>query len=282
MPNTIRYFRDALTIDQTLISTLNAFGGDTLVLGARELALVSLSPNFNYIIAADHLTASAAIVLAGQDGNPSLSVTVLESRIDGALNLTCAGMPGEKGADGEPGESGITDNPEGGRPIVLPGGAGGPGENGEAGAPGGNLTISYTSAGVTPVGSSPGGRGGAGGAGGPGGAGRPAGKRGAPGRPGMNGATGLVNIRKVASAEVWSLLDARSAREWAEYRAEVAGYLLRKYDCESQLAALGETQGALILNPADPDAATIQSRIANRQIPSGLPRDLDIALLSRS
>ena len=49
---------------------------------------------------------------------------------------------------------------------------------------------------------------------------------------------GAVNIRQVAAEEVWSLLDADSAREWAAYRAEVAGYLLRKFDYESQLVAL--------------------------------------------
>jgi hypothetical protein len=57
----------------------------------------------------------------------------------------------------------------------------------------------------------------------------------------------------------------------------VAGFLLRKFDFDSQLAALNEAGEALLLNPADEEAATVQSRIILRQIPSGLPRDLDIA-----
>jgi hypothetical protein len=43
------------------------------------------------------------------------------------------------------------------------------------------------------------------------------------------------------------------------------------------LAALNEAGEALALNPADAEAAIVQSRIIQRQIPSGLPRDLDIA-----
>jgi len=87
----------------------------------------------------------------------------------------------------------------------------------------------------------------------------------------------VVNIRQVALEELWSLLDVDSAREWAAYRAEVAGFLFRKYDFESQLLALTDASMSLILNPADEEAATIRTRIINRQIPSGLPRDLDIA-----
>jgi len=76
---------------------------------------------------------------------------------------------------------------------------------------------------------------------------------------------------------VFQSLDSASAKEWAAYRAEVAGFLFRKFDFDSQLAALNEAGAALLLNPADADAATVQSRIVQRQIPSGLPRDLDIA-----
>jgi len=86
-----------------------------------------------------------------------------------------------------------------------------------------------------------------------------------------------VDIRQVAAEGVWQALDAASAQGWAAYRAEVAGYFFRKFDPGSQLTALNETGAALLLNPADADAATIQSRIMNRQIPSGLARDLDIA-----
>jgi hypothetical protein len=43
------------------------------------------------------------------------------------------------------------------------------------------------------------------------------------------------------------------------------------------LTALAETDAALRLNPQDADALTTRDRILNRQIPSGLARDLDIA-----
>ena len=76
--------------------------------------------------------------------------------------------------------------------------------------------------------------------------------------------------------EVWAQLD-EGAREWAAYRAEVAGYFFRKFDPESQLRAFEEASNALLLNPADPDALAVRDRIANRQTPSGLSRDLDIA-----
>jgi hypothetical protein len=81
----------------------------------------------------------------------------------------------------------------------------------------------------------------------------------------------------VAADQVWTVLDADSARQWAAYRAEVAGFFFRKYDPESQLFAFEEAQTGLIINPADADAITIRDRIASRQTPSGLARDLDIA-----
>ena len=113
--------------------------------------------------------------------------------------------------------------------------------------------------------------------GGPGGAGRPPGKPGRAGKPGRSGAAGVVSIQQIAAEQVFQSLDSASAKEWAAYRAEVAGFLFRKFDFDSQLAALNEAGAALLLNPADADAATVQSRIVQRQIPSGLPRDLDIA-----
>jgi hypothetical protein len=155
----IRYFRDVLTIDQNLISSLNAPYGEIIVLGARQLALLSLSPAYNYIIAADQMTVlpGAGVSLTGSDGNFSPSVTVLASSIDGALTITSVGKSGQDGADGEPGESGVSIDEETGKPILLPGGAGGAGENGEAGAAGGNITIVYASATATPTATSIGG-----------------------------------------------------------------------------------------------------------------------------
>jgi len=137
--------------------------------------------------------------------------------------------------------------------------------------------VRYASATTTPTGAVPGGAGGAAGHGGPGGAGRPPGKPGRAGKPGRSGAAGVVSIQQIAAEQVFQSLDSASAKEWAAYRAEVAGFLFRKFDFDSQLAALNEAGAALLLNPADADAATVQSRIVQRQIPSGLPRDLDIA-----
>jgi hypothetical protein len=42
MANRIRYFREVLTIPQHLITSLRAYGGDTVVFGAREMTLLSL------------------------------------------------------------------------------------------------------------------------------------------------------------------------------------------------------------------------------------------------
>ena len=91
-----------------------------------------------------------------------------------------------------------------------------------------------------------------------------------------DGKAGVVDILAVEEREVWAQLDA-GAREWAAYRAEVAGYFFRKFDPESQLRAFEEASNALLLNPADPHALAVRDRIANRQTPSGLSRDLDIA-----
>lgn len=279
MANTVRYFRDSLTVDQNLIYGLSPQPGDTLVFGARQVILSALVSTYDYVIVADKLTVApnAPTSLTGQDGNPSPDVTVLAGNIEGVLQLKCAGMNGEDGAAGEDGESGVTDNPEGGRPIILPGGAGGNGENGTDGGAGGKITVFYGSATQAPTGTAPGGIGGRGGQGGRGGAGKPPGKAGRPGKAGNNGGPGLITIAQVAEVDLFKSLDAASAQGWAAYRAEVAGFYFRKFDFGSQLTALDETRAALLLNPADAEALTIQSRIMNRQIPSGLPRDLDIA-----
>ena len=274
MANTIRFFRDSLTIDDSLISRVGANTWDTIVFCARHVVLSGLLPNHDYVIAAEELTVvpSAATSLLG-----SPSVTVMAVHVNGPLQVTSAGVPGEDGAAGENGESGIEIPEGGGRPTLLPGGDGGDGSDGGDGAPGGTVTIQYASATDTPAGSAPGGEGGRGGAGGAGGAGLPRGRRGRPGKPGRRGASGVVDIRQVAAEDVWKALDATSAQGWAAYRAEVAGYFFRKFDPGSQLTALSETAAALGLNPSDAEAATIRSRIVSRQIPSGLARDLDIA-----
>jgi hypothetical protein len=279
MSDTVRFFRDRLTIDLDLITKLAVPGTGTLVLGAREVELAALSPSYHYVIVADHLTVPphAGMSLVGD----ALEVTVLALDIAGALQLTCAGADGTDGADGEPGQGGADtgsdDSGPLGKPVILPGGDGEPGGDGGDGAPGGTITVHYASATQPPTGAAPGGVGGHGGAGGAGGAGRPPGRAGRAGTDGRNGAAGVVEIRQLPAAEVWQALDAASTAQWAAYRAEVAGFFFRKFDPESQLTALSETDAALRLNPQDADALTIRDRILNRQIPSGLARDLDIA-----
>ena len=279
MASTFHFFRDTLQINLNTIRALNAPGGATIVFGARSITLSELISGYSYVIAADELKVPSGVVaIQNSDAITPASVTVLAQKIDGALRVSVAGVAGEAGANGEPGESGIEpSDPPGGKPVVLPGGNGGNGGDGENGGPGGNITVRYASATTTPTGAVPGGAGGAAGHGGPGGAGRPPGKPGRAGKPGRSGAAGVVSIQQIAAEQVFQSLDSASAKEWAAYRAEVAGFLFRKFDFDSQLAALNEAGAALLLNPADADAATVQSRIVQRQIPSGLPRDLDIA-----
>jgi len=279
MSKTIRFVRDTLNIDQSVISALNARAGDTLIFAGRQVTLSTLVPEFDVVIAADHLIVplQAHTTLTGVVGNPSPSVTILARTIDGVLAITAAGMVGIDGTNGANGVSGIESPEGGGRPIRLPGGNGDAGTDGGRGGAGGNITIRYFSASQTPTGSAPGGAGGSAGKGGHGGEGRPPGKKGKDGRRGSQGGSGVIDIVQLGADEVWQMLDAASAQEWAAYRAEVAGFFFRKFDPASQLTAFEEARNALIVNPADPDALAIRERIANRQIPSGLARDLDIA-----
>jgi prefoldin subunit 5 len=279
MAETIRFIRDSLTIDQNLISNLHARPGDTLVIAGRQVTLSTLLPAFDYVIAADQLilASTARISLTGVLGNPSPAVTILARNINRALAVTAAGMAGKNGANGENGESGIEQPDGGGKPIIGPGGNGGNGENGGKGGDGGSITIRYFSAPQPPAGTSPGGPGGSAGKGGKGGPGRPPGKKGRDGKRGATGKSGLVDIVRVGTDEVWKVLDSTSTQQWSAYRAEVGGFFFRKFDFASQLTALEEARNALILNPGNAEAVAIHDRIINRQIPSGLARDLDIA-----
>ncbi len=279
MPRTIHFFRDTLIIDHRLRAHFGTRPDDTLVLAGREVILIAFPANCNFVIAADRLNVPAdARTIIGVPGNPSPSLTILARRIDGAaLAFTAEGMPGEDGEDGEPGVDGGIEEGEDGKPIPLPGLNGGHGGDGGNGGNGGRITIRYASAAQVPTGSVPGGRGGRGGKGGSGGSGRPRGKRGMNGLSGSAGGPGTVDIAQVETNDVWALLDAESARQWAAYRAEVAGFSFRKFDPESQLFALEEARTALTIHPADAEAIAVRDRIANRQIPSGLARDLDIA-----
>jgi hypothetical protein len=279
MASTFHFFRDTLQINLNTIRALNAPGGATIVFGARSITLSELISGYSYVIAADELKMppGATATIENSDATSPASVTVMARKIDGALRVSVAGVAGEAGADGEPGESGIEQGDPGDKPVILPGGNGGNGGDGENGGPGGSITVRYASATTTPTGAAPGGAGGAAGHGGAGGPGRPPGKPGRAGKPGKRGAAGVVSVQEIPAEHVFQSLDSASAKEWAAYRAEVAGFLLKKFDFDSQLAALNEAGVALLLNPADADAATVQSRIIQRQIPSGLPRDLDIA-----
>jgi hypothetical protein len=280
MSNTIRFFRDTLTIDQNLISSLDPHPGDTLVLGGRQIGLSTLLSAYNYIIAADQLTVApqAATSLTGviMEGgeNPSPAVSVLAGAINGLLSITCAGAPGKTGHNGAHGKNGDTG---GGHHPLNEGGDGEDGQNGGKGHTGGNVIIHFVSAPQAPVANAPGGVGGEGGRGGVGGIGNPPGQPGNNGQAGGSGGPGKIEIAQVEASIIWQSLESASAQAWAAYRAEVAGYLFRRFDPDSQIAAFQEAGAALLVNPGDRDAAAIQSRIANRQIPSGLSRDLDIA-----
>lgn len=241
MPTTIRYFQDELTIDAGLPATLQATGGDTLVVAGRLVTLTALVSGFNYVIAAEELTVadSAALSVFGATG-PSIGVFAREI-LGAPLAITSAGGDGPAGADGEPGESGIEhpgsqeggDGPlgvddsrpgrpsgsGGGRPVLLPGGDGGPGGDGSDGGNGGNITVRYLHAEHPPTGTAPGGQGGHAGAPGPGGAGRPPGRRGPRGEPGRPGRPGVIGIAEVPEDQIWSALGAEPLRDWAAYRA---------------------------------------------------------------
>ena len=280
MSETIRFIRDKVSIDQNLISSLKGHAGDTLVIAARQVTLSALLPQFDYVIAADELIVAPQAVtsLTGVIGNPSPAMSILARSIKGTLVVNAAGMVGLNGAKGADGASGIEPAPKkGDKPIIGPGGDGENGADGGNGGNGGNVLIRFSSASQTPTGTAPGGSGGKAGKGGVGGSGKPPGKDGKDGRPGLRGNPGPVEIARSGANDVWKLLDSTSAKKWATYRTEVAGFFFRKFDPGSQLIALEETRNALITNPANSDAITIRDRITNRQIPSGLSRDLDIA-----
>lgn len=263
MSDTICFFRDRLTIDGNLVAkALDGRACRTLVLGAREVELRGLPPDYglDYVIAADHLVVppDAPTSLIGE----APKVTVLAVEITGALSISCAGHNGvDLGEPGEGEEPPVEEElpvegggrPGRGKPNSKPGRPGGAkGRVGKAGA-GGTVTVFYASATHVPTGSAPGGI----------------------GRGGVK--DGVVDIRQLPAEQVVKSLDAESATEWAAYRAEVAAFLFRKFDAESQLAALHETELALQLNPQDAGAIAIRDLIVNRQVPSGLARDLDIA-----
>jgi hypothetical protein len=57
----------------------------------------------------------------------------------------------------------------------------------------------------------------------------------------------------------------------------VGHYYFRRFDAESQVAALGEFTAAIVIDPANADAETLRLRIIQRQTPTGVSRDLDMS-----
>ena len=57
---------------------------------------------------------------------------------------------------------------------------------------------------------------------------------------------------------------------WAAYRTAVGLYYFRRFDPASQIAALGELNAAVIIDPANADAQTIRLRIVQQQTPTGI------------
>src|SRR5712691_6081584 len=242
---TIRFFRDNLTLDSTLLGRLlNAGvtpnGGDTLVLGAANCTLISLSPDFNYVILADALVASSFTIALTAIGVPAPAISVFANSIVSTLDVKVAGVAGDDGEPGAKGDDGDIVSEPPGKPVRLPGSSGEPGEHGGDGGQGGSITIRYASAPIAPTASAPGGPGGKGGAGGAGGAGKPPGKRGANGKPGRSGPPGSVSIIQVPAGQVFQGLELDTLAGWAEYRTDVGEYFFRLFDPNSQLHALAE------------------------------------------
>src|SRR5260370_23728460 len=96
---TIRFFRDSLTLDSTLLSRLLNAGvtpsaGDTLVLGAANCTLINLSPDFNYVILADALVASPLPIALTAKFVPAPAISVFANSIVSTLAITVAGAAG--------------------------------------------------------------------------------------------------------------------------------------------------------------------------------------------
>jgi hypothetical protein len=280
---TLSFFRDTLALDSDLVTLLSKAKltpkpGDTIMLGARNCTISTLSGDFNYVIAADKVSLKDAtsLKIGGTSNNKSPNITILAVEIDGAFNLAASGLDGTPGAHGIKGKDSeiITfgDKPKG----SIPPEPGGPGGNGGPGSPGGRAVIHYAVAAQAPVASAPGGHGGAAGPGGAPGNGTPTAAKGTDGKAGAAGAPGFAEVSKMDETKVWTPLDVASARAWASYRTEVGTYFFRLFDFESQILALREFSAALQLDPTNADAQTLRGRIIQQQTPTGLSRDIDI------
>ena len=282
--SSIRFFRDSLTLDSNLLAKLTNAGlnpspGDMLVLGAPQCTVTTLPGNYNYTIVADKVTLSSNPTLCGVAPNVSPSVTIYATDVEG--DLVCCGAAGAPGAAGARGEDGTMMYNDLHKPIGLsPGTPGSNGGDGGPGSPGGKAIIYYCSATRPPTAAAPGGAGGSGGGGGIGGVGgqdRVRAKSGVSGRNGPSGPTGQSEVKQVSQDKIWASLESESQIEWAAYRTEVGGYLFRAYDSDSQLRGIEEFDAALQLDATNADAKILRKRLLQQQIPTGLPRDLDIA-----
>ena len=277
---TLRFIRDSLAIDDTLLARLAGSGiaaraGDTLVLAAARCTLTSLSQDFDYIILADELVAGQAPIGVAAAGDPAPAVIVRARSIAGALSITVTGVAGVDGDAGPDGDDGVQLRPD--KPVLGPGGDGENGQPGGQGGHGGAITIRYGAAASTPVASGPGGEGGLGGPGGHGGKGRPPGKSGKQGAKGARGPSGAVSVTQVAREDVFQTVDGEVLAAWSRYRTDVGEYHYRVFDPESQLRALAEFDAALELDPANARAATLRQRLILQQTPGGVSRELDIS-----
>ena len=279
---TIHFFRDSLTLDDTLFERLAKAGiethpGDTLVLGAANCTLTSLSPAFSYVILADTLTTGPSPIALSAPGDPAPAVSVFANSIVGALDITVTGVAGPDGEPGAKGDDGDIITDPNGKPVILPGSDGEPGGDGADGGAGGTVTIRFASAASLPTASAPGGAAGKGGPGGAGGSGKPPGKPGRAGKPGKQGPAGTVSVAEVPAGQVFQGVDPDTLAGWSGYRTEVGEFLFRRFDPSSQLQALAEFDAALQLDPGNARAATLRQRLIQQQTPGGVSRDLDMA-----
>jgi hypothetical protein len=274
------FFRDKLTIDETILAQWSAqnpdqalpAAGDTLVLGGAQCQLQSLSSGFDYVIMADSLATAPVIQMSPATGR---SVAIYAQAITTALHLDLPGTPGADGRPGAPGRDGelVTVN---NKPHRLPGGNGGDGGNGSPGGNGGSAAICYAASTVAPTATAPGGPGSTGGPGGAGGSGNPPGASGRDGRNGHAGLDGPITISTAPLDQVYQAIAADAKAAWAQYRTDVGQYLFRLFDPASQLHALSELTAALALDPANPTAALLLQRLVAQETPGGTSRDLDI------
>jgi hypothetical protein len=136
--STYYFFRDQLTIDDSLPDKLAALGitpgsGDTMVLGAAACQLNSLPAGWDYLIMADSLGTAPVVPMAVATGR---SVSIYAQTITTALQVNAPGTHGVTGTAGKAGLDGehvILD----GKPRILPGGDGGAGGRGSPARAGG-------------------------------------------------------------------------------------------------------------------------------------------------